>query len=71
METYEIKAAIIGKGKQIKDLANTEGVTSSAVSQVIKGKTRSKKLRRAIAAVIGKPVSEIWPENTTEGEKAA
>ncbi|MDR1702481.1 MAG: helix-turn-helix domain-containing protein [Sporomusaceae bacterium] len=61
MTPEEIKAGLIlRKIKQI-DIAAQTGYTTEAVNMVIKGIRKNQKIRKAIAAALEKPVSEIWP----------
>ncbi len=64
MTPNEIRAELIKRGVQIKDIAKVAGVTSEAVSMAISDKAKYKghRIRPIIAAAIGKKVEEVWPD---------
>lgn len=54
----------------MKQFAESIGTTRQCIWLVVHGHVRSKKYRSAIADFVGKPVSEIWPEQAAkEGKK--
>lgn len=58
----EIKAEIVRQGVSLADLARRNGLTPTALSMSL---TRRKPMTRAdqvIAAFIGVPMHELWPE---------
>ena len=64
MSPNEIKAELVIRGIQIKDIAKIAGVSSEAVSMAISDKSKYKghrRIRPIIAAAINKSVEEIWP----------
>ncbi len=44
-------------------IADRLKVSRSFVSEVVAGKKRTYRVRRAIARALGKTVAELWPEN--------
>ena len=56
------------KGVQVNDIARQLNLAHSNISVVIHGHRPNLKVRQAIAAALGKSVSEIWPEKA-EGRK--
>lgn len=63
MEPERIKAAIREAGHTYQSLAEEIGVTTSAISEVVHGRSRGAGLRYAIASVIGRSVEELWPSD--------
>ncbi|MDR0441575.1 MAG: helix-turn-helix domain-containing protein [Candidatus Accumulibacter sp.] len=61
MHPEEIKAALRMRGYTQARLAEKLYVNPSTVSQIIAGYGKSARLQKAIARIIGKTVSEIWP----------
>ena len=61
MHAEDIKAALAKNGERASRLAKRLSVSRSAVSGVIHGNHSSRRIARAIAKVIGTPVSQIWP----------
>ncbi|HWP96444.1 MAG TPA: helix-turn-helix domain-containing protein [Syntrophomonadaceae bacterium] len=66
MSPREIKAELILRGISVKEIAETAGVTSPAVTQTInhqKGSSfKGYRIREVIAKALGKPVNDIWPD---------
>lgn len=62
MHPEEIKAGMRMKGTTPAMLADELGVSSASMSQVIAGSIRSERIQNAIARVLGRPVSAIWPD---------
>ena len=62
MNSYLIKRELKERKAKMVDIAKILGVSHSAVSLVIKGTSKSARIRKAISLIIGKPVSEIWPD---------
>lgn len=58
-----IKARMVVRGVTTVDIAREAGVSRTWVSLVLHGHKRSKKVERAIAQAVGKPVEELWPNN--------
>lgn len=63
MSTREIKALMILKGITSVDIARKTGVSATWISLVLNGRKPSKRIRKAIAQAVGKPVEELWPNN--------
>ncbi|MDR0996098.1 MAG: helix-turn-helix domain-containing protein [Zoogloeaceae bacterium] len=61
MHVEEIKAAMRIHGMTQTALAESLGVNRATVTQVINGISKSERIQKAIAKLIGKPVKEIWP----------
>lgn len=61
MHPEEIKAAMRMKGVTPAMLCDELGVAASSVSQTISGHIKSARIQSRIAEIIGKPVTEIWP----------
>jgi gp16 family phage-associated protein len=64
MHPEQIKAEIRMKGTTPSAIADELGVSRTTVSQVISGKGVSHRISAHIAAVIGLPVSTLWPTTT-------
>jgi lambda repressor-like predicted transcriptional regulator len=62
MKPYEIKAEIHNKGFSCAMLARTLGTSPNAISGVINRHTTSTRIATAIAKVVGKPVTEVFPD---------
>lgn len=60
MKPAEIRCAIELAGFNQKKIALKLGVSPGAVSRVIDGTSKSKRIADAISEIIGKPVNEIW-----------
>jgi len=45
-----------------KDIAVFLGVSPQAINQVVNGFRSTRRIRNAISAAVGLPVSELWPE---------
>lgn len=45
-----------------KDIAANIGCSPAAVSMVINGKAKSRRIMLAIADALGKPVAEVFPD---------
>lgn len=61
-----IKALLIEAGIKQVDLARQLGVDPSAVSAIVSGRKRSRRIRLAIARVLQCRVQDLWPDE--EGE---
>lgn len=67
MKPNEIRAAFWLAERSIKSLADELGVKPPAIHQVINGERNNPRIRQAIAEkIVGKPVSEIWPDAKPE-----
>jgi len=58
----EIKTSLKAAGMTQSEISKMLNVTPVAIHNVISGKRRTPRIRKAIALAIGKPVSEIWPD---------
>lgn len=70
MKPNEIRAALMLKNISVTSIAIKLGLKQPNVSAVISGDRTTPHVQKAIAAAIGKPVDEVFPETTTK-EKAA
>ena len=61
MHPADIKAELQKCGSSCAQLAAQLDVDRSAVSHVVRGDARSRRVAFAISSIIGKPVGEIWP----------
>ncbi|CUI99544.1 MULTISPECIES: helix-turn-helix domain-containing protein [Achromobacter] len=59
-----IKASIRMKGTTPTALAAKLKVAPTTVFEVISGRTRSARIERAIADLVGQPVSVLWPSHS-------
>jgi predicted transcriptional regulator len=60
--TYELKE----HGFTVSKIAKNLNVSQPTVSQVIYGKRSMSRIRETISQVIGKPVAEIWPDESAK-----
>lgn len=58
-----IKAALHLRGSSYSDIARQIEVTTSAVSLVARGRSRSKRIEEAIAQQVGVEPHLLWPEH--------
>ncbi|MEN6420956.1 MAG: helix-turn-helix domain-containing protein [Smithella sp.] len=49
-------------------IARDLGITPVTVSDVVKGRTNSQRVHKAIAEAIGRDIKEVWPELYLHGE---
>lgn len=61
MHWADIIASIHKADSSLTAIADAEGVSHAAVSQVIRGKQTSHPIAYAIAAVTGIPTERLWP----------
>ncbi len=61
MHPEQIKAAMRMNGVTSAVLADELGVSSVTVSQVISGRSTSKRIANRIAQIVGQPVEVLWP----------
>jgi len=64
MTPVEIKIELLRAGINQSQIAKKLSVTPTLVNQVIWGIRPAKYVREAIAEAIGKPIEEIWPEES-------
>ena len=60
-EQKNIKALLVVAGVKQVDIARRLKTSRSFVSEVVSGKKRTLRVRRAIARSLGLKVSELWP----------
>jgi lambda repressor-like predicted transcriptional regulator len=60
-DPVQIRVELIKKGVSQSALARELGVWPSTIGKIIDGLSASDRIRRAIAAAIGRDVREIWP----------
>jgi lambda repressor-like predicted transcriptional regulator len=58
-----IKGSLAVSGIKMKDIAESLGVSSPAISLTIKGKIESKKIKDAIAEALKMPTDMLWPSH--------
>lgn len=62
MQAAEIIEALQSADISCSELAEALDVSAAAVSQVINRKSRSTKIARGIAAVLNRPVQDVFPD---------
>ncbi len=63
MHPAQIKAALEMRDTRLVDIAKQcGGVTRGTVTRVVRGQSRSQRIEKRIAATIGLPLAEIWPQ---------
>lgn len=62
MHPADITAALKKLGVSQADIARECGVERQAVSSVINGRGRSKRVEASIASVLGVPLERLWPD---------
>jgi lambda repressor-like predicted transcriptional regulator len=60
-DPIEIKVLLLRAKINQVAIARKVGVSASHISNVIKGRRSTKRVRVAIARAVGKRVSELWP----------
>lgn len=63
MTPNEIRGAMVTAGTTGRAIAKKFNISGQAVSNVIYGKSKSPRVRAAIANAISRQVDEIWPDN--------
>ena len=58
----QIKAAIVLRGLNFTDVGRLTGYCRRAIEMTVKGEREALRCRRAIAGVLGVPVTTIWPD---------
>jgi len=53
---------MLQKNHNQRSLAGEVGCTPAAITMVIKGKTRNRKMHEKIVNILGISLSEFWPE---------
>ncbi len=62
-EQKNIKVLLVVAGVKQVDIARRLRVSRSFVSEVVAGKKRTYRIRRAIARALGVTVAELWPDS--------
>ncbi|GGD82015.1 helix-turn-helix domain-containing protein [Croceicoccus mobilis] len=63
MEQHDhIKWLLRTKGTSLSEIAKSLGLSPTGVTQVSKGRARSKRVENAIAEATGLKPSQLWPE---------
>ena len=57
-----VKALLFLHGVSLSEIAKALGVTPAAMSRTIRGQSKSRRIKLAIAAELGKSVEKLWPE---------
>lgn len=71
MKGHEITYFLKLSGHTVTQIAKSLGVSQPTVTQVIYGVRTTARIRQAIAIAVGKPVSELWPEQQSTAKEAA
>ena len=58
----KIRATMMENGVALKQIAAQESVTESYVTFVVTGRRVGHRIRKAIAAACGVPVTDLWPD---------
>ncbi len=58
-------------GSSFSDIAASLSLSPSTISSVSLGRSRSRRVEKAISERIGVPESELWPERITEKSEDA
>jgi lambda repressor-like predicted transcriptional regulator len=66
MHPADINAALLKAGANQTRIAEKHNVSCNAVSSVIHGRMKSRRLANAIAKVTGIPVNTLWPGKYTK-----
>jgi|GEM_PF-7032887 len=59
--TLPPKALLVAAGIRQRTIATALGVSDTSVSEVLKGKRMSQRIRAEIATRLGKSVNQLWP----------
>ena len=62
MKPNEIKSQLVLRGVTATAIARSLGLARPNVTATISGKRRTARIRQAIADAIGRPVSEVFPD---------
>ncbi|MCL4873086.1 helix-turn-helix domain-containing protein [bacterium] len=66
MSNREIKALIVLNGTSLSAIARSARVSRQWVSMVVNGHKKSRRIRKAIAAAVGKEVEDLWPNGNNK-----
>lgn len=61
MKPEQIKALIHEQGASLVDVASVVGVSPTAVSAVVKGTSKSRRIAQTIALFLEKDIDQLWP----------
>lgn len=64
-----IKALLKQKGIKQKDIAEMLAIKPASVSEVVGLRRKNPRIRKAISMAVGRPVSELWPEDQTQSKE--
>lgn len=67
---WERRKLMDAAGVSNVSIAESESVTETYVSLVVTGNRTGYRIRRAIAAAVGRPVEELWPDTPPERRAA-
>jgi lambda repressor-like predicted transcriptional regulator len=62
MHPADIKAALMKAGYSQTDVARECSVTPTSVSDVINGRSRSKRIENRISIILRAPKGDLWPQ---------
>lgn len=71
MNGSDIRQLMKNKCIKVNDIARMLNVSHVAVSNVIHGKNKSARISEAVSMAVGKPVSELWPDEQSTTQEAA
>jgi lambda repressor-like predicted transcriptional regulator len=61
LHAADIQAALKKSGVSQAVLARRLGVTKGAVTFVVQGRSKSRRIAEAIAQIVGHSIDELWP----------
>lgn len=64
MNPIEIKILMIRAGITQADIGRKLGLSRAFINQVVLGHRPTKQVKQAIAEAVGKPVEDLWPEES-------
>lgn len=64
MSNKEIKILLIRHDVKQADIARKLGISKTAVHNVIKGISESRRIKKTIAQALGMKVEDLWPSDT-------
>jgi len=62
MTPTERKVLLLRAGITQTDIARELGITKNSINQEIHDRRTSKRIRKAIARAVDRPVEELWPQ---------